>query len=79
MGADVRLAGSRALAPHLNADTKNDFLELTLAAAAQVLDCAKKPCSEPLMRCLHAARLLIEDAARTLEELQLWGNPLLLA
>ena len=55
-----------------------DFLELTLAAAAQVLDCAEKPCSEPLMRCLHAARLLIEDAARTLEELQLWGNPLLL-
>ena len=46
--------------------------------AAQVLDCAEKPCSEPLMRCLHAARLLIEDAARTLEELQLWGNPLLL-
>ena len=38
-------------------------LELTLAAAAQVLDCAEKPCSEPLMRCLHAARLLIEDAA----------------
>ena len=30
------------------------------------------------MRCLHAARLLIEDAARTLEELQLWGNLLLL-
>ena len=54
------------------------FLELTLAAAAQVLDCAEKPCSEPLMRCLHAARLLIEDAARALEELQLWGNPLLL-
>ena len=53
---------------HLNADTKGDFLELTLAAAAQVLDCAEKPCSEPLMRCLHAARLLIEDAARTLEE-----------
>ena len=50
----------------------------TLAAAAQVLDCAEKPCSEPLMRCLHAARLLIEDDARTLEELQLWGNPLLL-
>ena len=49
---------------HLNADTKGDFLELTLAAAAQVLDCAEKPCSEPLMRCLHAARLLIEDAAR---------------
>ena len=46
------------------------FLELTLAAAAQVLDCAAKPCSE-------LARLLIEDAART-EELQLWGNPLLL-
>ena len=63
---------------HLNADAKGDFLELTLAAAAQVLDCAEKPCSEPLMRCLHAARLLIEDAARTLEELQLWGNPLLL-
>ena len=63
---------------HLNTDTKGDFLELTLAAAAQVLDCAEKPCSEPLMRCLHAARLLIEDAARTLEELQLWGNPLLL-
>ena len=38
---------------HLNADTKGDFL----AAAAQVLDC-EKPCSEPLMRCLHAARLL---------------------
>ena len=55
---------------HLNANTKGDFLELTL--------CAEKPCSEPLMRCLHAARLLIEDAARTLEELQLWGNPLLL-
>ena len=47
---------------HLNADTKGDFLELTLAA----------------MRCLHAVRLLIKDAARTLEELQLWGNPLLL-
>ena len=47
----------------LNADTKGDFLELTLAAAAQVLDCAEKPCSEPLMRCLRAARLLIEDAA----------------
>ena len=31
---------------HLNADTKGDFLELTLAAAAQVLDCAEKPCSE---------------------------------
>ena len=46
---------------HLNTDTKGDFLELTLAAAAQVLDCAEKPCSEPLMRCLHAARLLIED------------------
>ena len=61
----AQLAGSRAL-------------ELTLAAAAQVLDCAEKPCSEPLMRCLHAARLLIEDAARTLEELQLWGNSLLL-
>ena len=43
---------------HLNANTKGDFLELTLAAAAQVLDCAEKPCSEPLMRCLHAARLL---------------------
>ena len=63
---------------HLSADTKGDFLELILAAAAQVLDCAEKPCSEPLMRCLHAARLLIEDAARTLEELQLWGNSLLL-
>ena len=61
---------------HLNADTKGDLLELTLAAAAQVLDCAEKFCSKPLMRCLHAARLLIEDAARTLEELQLWGNPL---
>ena len=57
---------------HLNADTKGDFLEVTLAAAAQV----EKPCSEPLMRCLRA-RLLIEDAARTLEE-QVWGNPLLL-
>ena len=34
---------------HLNADTKGDFLELTLAAAAQVLDCAEKSCSEPLM------------------------------
>ena len=72
-----RLAPEPSLG-HLNADTKGDFLELTLAAAAQVLDCAEKPCSEPLMRCLHAARLLIEDAARTLEELQLWGNPLLL-
>ena len=60
------------LLAHLNADTKGDFLELTLAAAAQVLACAEKPCSQPLMRCLHAARLLIEDAARTLEELQLW-------
>ena len=48
------------------------------ADPAQVLDCAEKPCSEPLMRCLHAVRLLSEDAARTLEELQLWGNPLLL-
>ena len=63
---------------HLNADTKGDFLELTLAAAAQVLGCAEKPCSEPLMRCLHAARLLIGGAARTLEGLQLRGNPLLL-
>ena len=73
LGADVRLAGSRALAwaPQRR---HGDFLELTLAAAG----CAEKPCSEPLMRCLHAARLLIEDAARTLEELQLWGNPLLL-
>ena len=70
-----RLAPEPSLG-HLNANTKGDFLELTLAA--QVLDCAEKPCSEPLMRCLHAARLLIEDAARTLEELQLWGNPLLL-
>ena len=63
---------------HLNADTKGDFLELTLAAAAQVLDCAEKPCSEPLMRCLHAARLLIEICRAHMEELQLWGNPLLL-
>ena len=37
------LAPEPALA-HLNADTKGDFLELTLAAAAQVLDCAEKPC-----------------------------------
>ena len=59
---------------HLNADTKGDFLELTLARLRSWIE----PCSEPLMRCLHAARLLIEDAARTLEKLQLWGNPLLL-
>ena len=34
------LASEPSLA-HLNADTKGDFLELTLAAAAQVLDCAE--------------------------------------
>ena len=77
LGADVRLAGSRALAwaPQRR---HQDRFPAADPAAAQVLDCAEKPCSEPLMRCLHAARLLIEDAARTLEELQLWGNPLLL-
>ena len=57
---------------HLRSRGQGQLQEVALGVGVE------KPCSEPLMRCLHAARLLIEDAARTLEELQVWGNPLLL-
>ena len=63
----------------LSADRKGDCLELTLGAAAALLDVdpregkAGPPASQELLQCLHCARLLLEDLARTSEELRLWG------
>ena len=65
----------------LSADRKGDCLELTLGAAAALLDVdpregkAGPPTSHELLQCLHCARLLLEDLARTSEELRLWGRP----
>eukprot|EP00435_Cladocopium_sp_Y103_P066089 s1285_g28.t1 len=48
----------------LSDETKGDFLELTLGAAAVVLDgSGEGGSSQALQRCLHAARLLLEDLA----------------
>ena len=60
----------------LSADRKGDCLELTLGAAAALLDVdpregkAGPPASQELLQCLHCARLLLEDLARTSEELR---------
>ena len=59
----------------------DDCLELTLGAAAALLDVdpregkAGPPASQELLQCLHCARLLLEDLARTSEELRLFGRP----
>ena len=55
----------------LSDDTKGDFLELTLGAAAVLLDGKMHLLSQPLQRCLHGARLVIKDLARTCEEIWL--------
>ena len=54
---------------------KGDFLELTRGAAAVVLDGSGRGSSLTLQKCLHSARLLIEDLARTAEEIHVRTNP----
>jgi hypothetical protein len=65
------LVGDTARLLALSDDTKGDFLELTLGAAAVLLDGKMHLLSQPLQRCLHGARLVIEDLARTCEEIWL--------
>ena len=54
----------------LSADRKGDCLELTLGAAAALLDVdpregkAGPPASQELLQCLHCARLLLADVRR---------------
>lgn len=54
-----------------NADAKGDFIELTLGGCQHLLDCETVPAPDSLLRCVHAARLLLEDLARTMEEIHL--------
>jgi len=63
---------------HLSMDRKGDMLELTLGGAMCVLDVNGRVPQQPsvqLQRCLHCARLLIEDLARTTEEIYLRLHP----
>ena len=69
------LVGDTARLLALSDDTKGDFLELTLGAAAVLLDGKMHQLSQPLQRCLHGARLVIEDLARTCGLIRARGTP----
>ena len=72
----ARAPQGQALQEGLSEDRKGDLLELTLGAAQLILDMDERvSASSHLQRCLNAARVLIEDLARTLEELQLRRRP----
>ena len=72
-----RISTPSLLPSTLSADRKGDCLELTLAAAMFLLDVAPGGggAGPGLQRCLCAARILIEDLARTNEEMHFMLHP----
>ena len=58
-------------------DRKGDLLELLLGAASILLDRGEQvqEASRHLRYCLHLIRLLVEDCARTLEEIHVASHP----
>ena len=63
--------------PQLSDDRKGDLLELLLGAASILLDRGEQvqEASRHLRYCLHLIRLLVEDCARTLEEIHVASHP----
>ena len=63
--------------PQLVDDRKGDLLELLLGAASIVLDRGRQApeASRHLRYCLHLITLLVEDLARTLEEIHVVSHP----